>query len=171
MIGQERYALARALERADPDRSPAVHAAFEAMVAGLSAPSFRKADEGARAGTDPAAVDWLRANAWWVGDAGEWALSRRLAAHEPSRALRALTSPLLVLYGAAERVVPVADSVQVLLRTVPPDLLTVVVVPGGDHRLRAGQPTALVPAVAPALRSFLDAVLGPGRTPAPAAAS
>lgn len=68
--------------------------------------------------------------------------------------------PLLVLYGEDERVVPVEASAEVIGRTVRPDLLTLAVLPGGDHRLQHGDPPALVPELEPAIARFLDQVLG-----------
>ena len=65
--------------------------------------------------------------------------------------------PVLALFGGADLVVPVDKSVAVFeaARRDLGDTLTVEVFPGGDHRIRVGDPPALHPAYLPTLTAWI----------------
>jgi pimeloyl-ACP methyl ester carboxylesterase len=65
-----------------------------------------------------------------------WSFASRIIDYDPVPALRALDVPLLALLGEEDDVVPVQRSADVFHTTVPPDLLHLRVVSGGDHRLQ-----------------------------------
>jgi uncharacterized protein len=89
------------------------------------------------------------------GDPDEWALARTILDHDPVPAMRALEVPLLTLFGGDDEVVPVQASVDAFRANVDPELLTVAVLPDGDHRLQTGEPPRLVPGYAEALVTFI----------------
>ena len=88
-------------------------------------------------------------DAYGTVDDAEWELQRRLVDHDPRPALRRLTVPVLALFGADDEITPVAVSVEAFRAEVRPDLLTVAVLPGGDHRVQAGEPRGWSRATAP----------------------
>ena len=141
-VVQERYALA--------STSEALTDAFALLVSlaqeGVDLEVAREAVASAR----PSAIPL----AGLVEDADTWHLARLIFGHDPARALDAIAVQLLALYGAEDAVVPVQASVELLERRVPPELLQVCVLPGGDHRLqRDGE---LVDGYAAALLGFVD---------------
>ena len=73
--------------------------------------------------------------------------------------MRRIDVPVLALFGADDEVVPVAASVEVFRAEVRPDLLTVAVLPGGDHRVQAGDPRRLVDGYADVLVGFILAAV------------
>ncbi len=141
---QERYSVA--------NTAPALVEVFERLL------------ELARAGGDVVAAGRVIDDAGEVAapvagllgdaDADAWQLWCLLLCHDPAEALAAIDVPLLVLYGADDRMVPVGASVDRLRRFVRADLLHVAVLSGGDHRMqRNGH---LVDGYAVALLGFLD---------------
>ena len=78
-------------------------------------------------------------------DPAELALSRAWLDHDPRDSIGRITCPLLALFGSADRLVPVHESVAVFreARAGQPGALTVEIVPGADHRLRTGDPPTL----------------------------
>ena len=93
-------------------------------------------------------------------DAAELELARTWLDHDPRPALERIQVPVLALFGGADLVVPVDDSVAVFeaARRDLGDTLTVEVFPGGDHRIRVGDPPALHPAYLPTLTAWIRRV-------------
>lgn len=87
-----------------------------------------------------------------------WPLFATLFGHMPEQTLVALEVATMVLYGSAERVVPVDACTAELERIANPHI-SVVVLEGGDHRLQADG--AFVPGYFEALDDFLDSRLPP----------
>ncbi len=93
-----------------------------------------------------------------AADGREWELARAILDHDPRPAMRRIEVPVLALFGADDEIVPVEDSVEVYRAEVRADLLTVAVLPGGDHRVQTGDPPRLVDGYAATLAGFvLDA--------------
>jgi pimeloyl-ACP methyl ester carboxylesterase len=155
---QDRFALANAGRRAgrSPEGVERLLARFDLMVE-LARDGVSAADAAARLG--PPDGDELDAYGG-TGDAAEWALHRRLIDHDPRPALRRLTVPVLALFGADDEITPVAISVEAFREAVRPDLLTIAVLPGGDHRVQAGEPRQLVDGYCSALVGFVRAAAG-----------
>jgi len=62
-----------------------------------------------------------------------------IADHDPTSALAALSCPLLAIFGADDLLVPVEDSVRVIIRTLEDAHHTdhaIVVFPHADHNIR-----------------------------------
>jgi pimeloyl-ACP methyl ester carboxylesterase len=100
-----------------------------------------------------------------TNDEAEWSLSKRLLDHDPRPGLRRLTVPVLALFGAEDQITPVDVSVEAFREEVRPDLLTVAILRGGDHRAQEGDPPRLVDGYAAALVAFVRAAVhhtGPG---------
>jgi len=142
---QERFSTATTLRRAG--RPPAEAAPALAVFDGLMALAEGGAtfDE-ARAWSDVPGrrevLDDLAALGAFVPGSREiWDLAALLVGHDPAEALRRLDVPLLAVFGADDGVVPVERSAAVLRSTVPPGLLDVEVLPGGDHRLERADDT------------------------------
>lgn len=118
----------------------------------------------------PPAAEELDAYGMAADDEAEWQLQRLLVDHDPGPALRRLTVPMLALFGADDAITPVAASVEAFRATVRPDLLTVAVLRGGDHRVQAGEPRRLVEGYGAALVGFVLAAIrfgdAPGANPA-----
>jgi uncharacterized protein len=83
---------------------------------------------------------------------------------DPVRALRSVTSPVLALFGAADQLVPVADSVAnfaMALPQLPGDPHGIAVFPGADHGLfvegPGPRPRSLAAGVLPMIESFVAA--------------
>ncbi|MDM4761717.1 alpha/beta hydrolase [Galbitalea sp. SE-J8] len=96
-----------------------------------------------------AASDHARGVRRLIGDeppsADLWGLLVRLAGYDPAPALRAVTVPLLAVFGADDDITPVDASVAALRSAVDPALLRIAVLPGGGHRLAAPGSTRFVP--------------------------
>jgi uncharacterized protein len=88
-------------------------------------------------------------------DEREWRLFAAMIDYDPRSALERIEVPILALFGAADRITPVEDSVAVFRESVHPDLLQVEVFDGADHRLQAGSPPAFVDDYLEALTSFI----------------
>jgi pimeloyl-ACP methyl ester carboxylesterase len=95
-----------------------------------------------------------------AADEREWSLARLLLDHDPRPALRRIAVPVLALFGADDEITPVAVSVDAFREEVRPDLLTVAVVPGGDHRGQAGEPRRMVDGYVPTLVDFVLMAIG-----------
>jgi fermentation-respiration switch protein FrsA (DUF1100 family) len=71
-----------------------------------------------------------------LDDPEVWNYAGVILDHDPRQALRALRVPTLALFGGDDAIVPVEASVAVYEACVSPDLLSVAVLAGGDHRLQ-----------------------------------
>jgi pimeloyl-ACP methyl ester carboxylesterase len=86
---------------------------------------------------------------------GEWRLFAALVDYDPRAALERIEAPVLALFGEADPIVPVEDSVAVYRAAVPPDRLRVEVFRGADHRIQTGDPPALANGYLAALTEFV----------------
>ena len=89
----------------------------------------------------------------------DWGLMRALVDYDPRPALQWIDVPVLALFGADDRIVPVVESVGVYEEAVRPELLTVVVFPGADHRIRVAEPSRLADGYLDALTAFIRAAV------------
>lgn len=84
-----------------------------------------------------------------------WAFLLRIFDYDPRPALERIEIPVLALFGADDSLVPVEESVAVYREAVKPQLLTVTVFAGADHRLQAADPPGLVDGYLESLSSFV----------------
>ena len=149
---QDRYALHQRLRR--EGRTPAQIAtrldAFDAMAGMLRH----------GVGFDSAQAQLVTLGAddgagFVAADRREWGLARAILDHDPRPAMRRIDVPVLALFGADDEIVPVEESVEIFRAEVRAHLLTVAVLPGGDHRLQTGDPPRLVDGYAATLVGFI----------------
>jgi uncharacterized protein len=88
-------------------------------------------------------------------DEAEWRLLGALIDYDPAPALEQIDVPVLALFGGADPIVPVAESVQVFREAVRRELLQVEVFPDAGHRLETGDPPALVDGYLDTLATFV----------------
>ncbi|MEO8698359.1 MAG: alpha/beta hydrolase [Acidimicrobiales bacterium] len=89
-------------------------------------------------------------------DEREWNLAGLILEHDPVPAMRSIGVPLLALFGADDEVVPVDESVRSFRSNVHPQLLSIAVLAGGDHRVQGGNPKRLVDGYARTLVRFIS---------------
>jgi uncharacterized protein len=149
---QDRYALHQRLQQAGltPAETASRLDAFDAMAGMLRS----------GVGFDAATAQMVALGAddgvgFVAGDARQWELSRAILDHDPRPAMRRIGVPVLALFGAEDHIVPVEQSVEVYRAEVRADLLTVAVLPGGDHRVQSADPPRLVDGYAPTLVGFI----------------
>jgi pimeloyl-ACP methyl ester carboxylesterase len=85
-----------------------------------------------------------------------WSFLLRIFDYDPRRALRQIRVPVLALFGADDRVVPVEASVAVYREVVRPELLTVAVFPDAGHRIQTGDPPRLADGYLDTLTTFVQ---------------
>jgi len=153
---QDRFALQRSLLRAGRTAGEvdARLLAFDAMAEMLRT---GVAFEEAQARMHALGVD--DGTGFVAADAQQWELSRSILDHDPRPAMHRIDVPLLALFGVEDEIVPVGVSAAIYEAEVRPDLLTVVVLPGGDHRMQTGDPRRLVDGYADALVGFILAAV------------
>ncbi len=88
-------------------------------------------------------------------DEADWQLIAALIDYDPRPALERLEVPILAVFGAADPITPVEESVAVFREAVRPDLLDVEVFDGAGHRLEIGDPPAFVDGYFEVLASFI----------------
>lgn len=153
---QEEFSTDSRLEQLQlpADRIAAAREVFAGVMDRLSrGVPFAAADEWMR---EPGNAETLQAledvGAFVPRDQQLWDFAGTLIDHDPVVALQQLRVPLLAVFGAADTVVPVPVSVERFRAAVPDELLTVRVLPGGDHRIQT-EDEEFVP-------GYLDAVVG-----------
>jgi uncharacterized protein len=154
---QERHALATAV-RADGGDGSTVEECLSlydrVVAAALRAADFADVDAMVRAD-----VAYDRFARFGVPlDAALWAFMTRYADHDPTPDAARLTCPHLALFGGADPIVPVAQSVAAFAATTATDGhdLTVEVFAGADHRVRVGG-DGFAPAYLPTLTRWIAA--------------
>ena len=154
---QDRFALANLGRRTgrSPEGVERLLARYDLMVE-LLRDGVSAGDAAGRLGPP----DGHELDAYGTVDDTQWELQRRLVDHDPRPALRRLTVPVLALFGADDEITPVAVSVEAFRAEVRPDLLTVAVLSGGDHRVQAGEPRQLVEGYGATLVGFVRSALG-----------
>jgi pimeloyl-ACP methyl ester carboxylesterase len=88
-------------------------------------------------------------------DEAIWRFMSEIVDYDPAPALSRIGVPVLAVFGAADEVTPVEESVSALRSAVRPELLHVEVFAGGDHRLHHGEPQRLVDGYLDRLASFM----------------
>ncbi|XVS66578.1 alpha/beta hydrolase family protein [Actinosynnema sp. CA-299493] len=156
---QDRYALANALRRTGGITDEEVDAALAGYDRVIEA-GRRDADlaEASRlAQSPPTAFSEHAAEV----DERLWAFLKRKQDHDPVPDAVRLRCPHLAVFGAADDVVPVADSVHLFTAAArhpdrdPRATLTVEVFPGADHRVRTGGGAGLAPGYLDALTRWI----------------
>ena len=94
-----------------------------------------------------------------LAEEADWELMRALVDYDPRPALERIDVPVLALFGADDPIVPVPESVAVFEAAVPPDLLTVVVLPDADHRMQVEDPPRLADGYLGSLTAFVRAAV------------
>jgi len=84
-----------------------------------------------------------------------WNFALRNFDYDPRPALERIQVPVLALFGADDRLVPVEESVTVYRGAVAPELLRVAVFPGADHRIQVGDARRLPDGYLDTLTSFV----------------
>jgi len=84
-----------------------------------------------------------------------WSFLLRIFDYDPRAALERVRVPVLCLFGADDPLVPVRASVTVYREAVQPELLSVAVFPGADHRMQTGDPPLLAEGYLETLTSFV----------------
>lgn len=88
-----------------------------------------------------------------------WDFLQLVFDYEPRLALERIRVPVLALFGAEDPLVPVNESAAVYREAVRPELLTLEVFPGADHRIQTGEPPAFADRYFETLASFVaDAI-------------
>lgn len=157
---QERHALANALHASDTARrdTDSVLALYDRLIeAGRGG-----ADFAAAAALVDAAGGGAGLGEYWAGmDERLWTFLARKQDHDPVRDVVRLNCPHLAIFGGADDLVPVADSIRVFgAAACDPGrdhraTLTVRVYPGGDHRVRTEGGTRLAPGYPAALARWI----------------
>lgn len=86
-----------------------------------------------------------------------WELARLLIDYDPAAALAALQVPLLAMLGSSDTVVPAEACARIFRDLVRPDLLTLRIMDGGDHRMQHPGSGRFVPEYLPTLVDFVTA--------------
>ena len=141
----------------DTAHATALLASYRELFGRLSAgDSWEEVSEWMRPRAD--GFDSLAEAGAFIPDGPElWGYAGLIVDHDPAPALTALTVPLLAVLGGADNVVPVAACVDGYRRTVRPDLLTLRVIDGGDHRIQDPETEELRAEYLPTLISFVAA--------------
>jgi pimeloyl-ACP methyl ester carboxylesterase len=84
-----------------------------------------------------------------------WDFAALIFDYDPRPALERIRVPLLALFGADDRLVPVEESIAVYREAVSPELLDVEVFPGGSHRVLVGEPPRLAEGYLETLSAFV----------------
>jgi uncharacterized protein len=84
-----------------------------------------------------------------------WSFALRNFDYDPRPALERIHVPVLALFGADDRLVPVEESLAVYREAVAPELLRVAVFPGADHRMQVGDAPRLSDGYLETLTTFV----------------
>jgi pimeloyl-ACP methyl ester carboxylesterase len=164
---QERYAVRTRLIRAGAmpadleEANRYVDGLLSLMRAGVDFDEARRLVE--REGT-PAALRRLELPLLPASEV-EWKLLSALIDYDPRPALERIDVPVLALFGEADPVIPVEESVAVFREAVRPDLLHVEVFAGAGHRLEVGDPPRLADGYLDTLTTFVLEASGGLPTP------
>lgn len=152
---QERHAAAEFLQRAglSPYDIEAGLTDYEAMLQsirdGASYEDFQRAIHGDAERLQR--LRWLSQAAFVPDGDGLWNFARRIIDHDPRPAMRQIGSPVLALFGADDRSVPVEKSVRTYRDAVRD--IAVHVFADADHRCQLGDPPTMAP-------GYLDILTG-----------
>jgi uncharacterized protein len=84
-----------------------------------------------------------------------WSFLLRIFDYDPRAALERIRVPVLALFGADDALVPIGASVTVYRGAVQPQLLSVAVLAGADHRMQTGDTSRLAEGYLEMLTSFV----------------
>lgn len=139
---QDRYALAKAMQQADGVAEQDIDSALtlydRLIVAGRRGADFAEATRLLDTGKKPSILDHF----WADVDERVWEFLKRKQDHDPIPDVLRLRCPQLAIFGGADQLVPVADSIhQFSIAACHADRhgrsrLTIEVFPGADHRVR-----------------------------------
>jgi pimeloyl-ACP methyl ester carboxylesterase len=158
---QERYSALTYLERTGVER-PDIDVAMHDFDLVIEMMRQRTPFEDARGRIDEAGLGAAYAELdlpFVPEDAEEWDFASAMIDYDPRPALEQIRVPVLALFGGDDAIVPVDDSVTVYCEAVRPDLLTVAVFPGADHRVQAGDPARIAEGYLDALSTFVTAAV------------
>ena len=152
---QERHAAADGLRRAGLQTSEieAALADYQAMLQSIrdGAPYADFQRQIDRDAERRRRLHWLSAAAFVPDRDALWEFARRIIDYDPRPAMRRIEVPVLALFGAEDRSVPVATSARTYRSAVRH--VTVHVFADADHRCQAGDPPGLAP-------GYLDTLTG-----------
>ena len=155
---QERFATVTALERsgASPEKAELALQGFDLVLEALR--DEVPLEDARRTITAELAAPYEELGVSLLpDDPAEWKLAAALIDYDPRPALERARIPLLALFGEDDLVTPVRASVRVLREAVRPDLLTVEVFAGANHRVAVGDPPRLADGYLAALTAFVVA--------------
>jgi pimeloyl-ACP methyl ester carboxylesterase len=89
-----------------------------------------------------------------------WDFAALIFDYDPRTALERIRVPVLALFGAADRIVPVEESIAIYREAVSPELLSVEVFPGGSHRILVGEPPRHAEGYFETLSAFVAGAVG-----------
>lgn len=150
---QERYSLAN---RVTGDRTAEALATYD-TVASLA--RERPTLQAALEQLDAAGVPYrqLEGLEFMFENEEIWRFTAGIFDYEPAPALSRITAPVLVIFGAADKITPPEESVVAFRAALLPGLLQVEVFPEGDHRLLHGDPPRFVDGYLDRISSFVRA--------------
>ncbi|MFF1632796.1 alpha/beta hydrolase [Leifsonia sp. NPDC058248] len=102
-----------------------------------------------------ALADLADADAALPADEALWDFVVTIVDYDAAESLRSIRVPLLALFGGSDDIVPVEESADRYAELVPPHLLTLHVLAGGDHGLRIPGTEAFAPGYLDALTDFV----------------
>ena len=149
---QERYSLLMSLTRAGVEHAEidrALKHLDEVVELARSRVPFEEVHKRIPESSWPSAYD--------SDQPGLWDFLVDICDYDPAPALKRIQAPVLALFGAGDTIVPVDESVAIFRKAVQPDLLTVTVFPGADHRVQVGDPPRLADGYLETLSSFVTA--------------
>jgi pimeloyl-ACP methyl ester carboxylesterase len=153
---QERHALANRMrrDRVSDDNLAKALAAFDALT---NLMRERPSLDEALTRLDAAGINHRHFEGleYMFEDESMWQFDSAIYDYDPARALSRITVPVLALFGATDEITPIAESVAAFHAAVRPDLLTVDVLPGGNHRLQYGDASRFVDGYLEQLTSFI----------------
>ena len=94
-------------------------------------------------------------------DEAVWDFACTIIEYDPRPALERIRVPILALFGGADTIVPVEESVVVYRDAVRTELLTVELFPGANHRIQVGDPPLMADGYLEALSSFIEKAVAP----------
>jgi uncharacterized protein len=154
---QERYSARTQLERAGATSSE-VEAELERFDFVLGLMRENVPLEGVQGRLDAAGFA-VHGHLDVVDDPAEWRLIAAIVDYDPRPALERIHVPVLALFGEDDAIVPVDESVAVYRQAVRPELLTVAVLPEGNHRIQVGDPPRMAAGYMERLLAFIAAAV------------
>jgi uncharacterized protein len=143
---QERHAAADGLRRAGhlPAAVEAALTSYQSMLESIRAGApYRDFQRALDAEAERRQFDHLMQVAFVPDSEGLWNFARLIIDYDPRPAMRRIRSPVLALFGAEDRSVPIERSVAVYRESLSD--VAVHVFPEADHRCQLGDPPRMAP--------------------------